>query len=85
MNIFCFQLTTINCFGFKGFGHGFLTLENNTIINYKVTNSYSKKHDDGVSFFDKKINIKFPIKLKKLIMSKKDKNLASIDIKKKYF
>ena len=27
-----------------GFGHGFLTLENNTLIQYKVSNFYSKKH-----------------------------------------
>lgn len=69
----------------KGFGHGFLTLKNNTIITYKVTKTYSKMHDDGISIFDKKINLQTRLKLKKFIISKKDKNLPKLDLKKIYF
>lgn len=69
----------------KGFGHAFLTLEDNTIINYKVTKFYSKKHDSGISIFDDRINKKIPFNLKKLIVSKKDKKLPLLDLKKKYF
>lgn len=57
----------------KGFAHGFLTLENNCIVAYKVSNFFSKKNDSGLSIFDKKLNIKLPIKKKLIILSDKDK------------
>ena len=69
----------------KGFGHGFFTLKKNTIINYKVTKTYSKIHDDGISIFDKRIKKRIPIKFKDLIVSKKDKNLPYLDLNKTYF
>lgn len=33
----------------KGFAHGFLTLEDNSIVNYAQTSCYSKEHDCGIS------------------------------------
>jgi dTDP-4-dehydrorhamnose 3,5-epimerase len=32
----------------KGFAHGFLSLEDNSIVNYAQTSCYSKEHDKGV-------------------------------------
>jgi len=33
-----------------GFAHGFLSLENETIVNYAQTSCYSKEHDSGILF-----------------------------------
>lgn len=33
----------------KGFAHGFLSLENGTIVNYAQTSCYSKEHDCGIA------------------------------------
>lgn len=33
----------------KGFAHGFLSLEDNTIVNYAQTSCYSKEHDSGIA------------------------------------
>ena len=58
----------------EGFAHGFLALENNTIMHYKCTNYRDEKSELGLIWNDPKINIKWPIK--KPITSKKDrKNL----------
>ena len=51
----------------------------------KVTKTYSKIHDDGISIFDKRIKKRIPIKFKDLIVSKKDKNLPYLDLNKTYF
>ncbi|MBR5018510.1 MAG: dTDP-4-dehydrorhamnose 3,5-epimerase family protein [Bacteroidales bacterium] len=32
----------------KGFAHGFLSLEEDTIVNYAQTSCYSREHDSGV-------------------------------------
>ncbi len=40
-----------------GFLHGFLTLQNQTIFTYKVTNYYHKASEIGVMFNDANLNI----------------------------
>jgi dTDP-4-dehydrorhamnose 3,5-epimerase len=57
-----------------GFGHGFCTLEKQTLVSYKVDNYYSPKNDYTLSIFDEDINIKIGIDKNKLILSKKDLN-----------
>ena len=34
----------------KGFAHGFLSLKQNTIVNYAQTSCYSKEHDNGILY-----------------------------------
>ena len=55
----------------KGFAHGFCSLKNNTIINYKTSNFYSKKHEYSLLWKDKNLSINWKIK-KNYIISKKD-------------
>ena len=41
----------------KGFAHGFLTLEDNTIVSYKVDNYFSSEHDNTLLWSDSEINL----------------------------
>lgn len=34
----------------EGFAHGFISLENDTIVNYAQTSCYSKEHDSGILY-----------------------------------
>lgn len=54
----------------KGFAHGFQTLENETIVNYKVDNPYNPNKDCTIMWNDPQLNIIWPIK--QPILSDKD-------------
>lgn len=41
----------------RGFAHGFCTLTDNAIIQYKVDNPYAPDHDSGIRWNDSDINI----------------------------
>ena len=66
-----------------GFAHAYLSLDKYNIIYYKLDNYYNPKHESGIIYNDKNLNIKWP--RKKLSISKKDKNLLSISEFKKKF
>lgn len=55
----------------KGFAHGFLTLEDNTIFSYKCTNFYDVDSEGGVSWNDPQLNIDWGIV--NPLISEKDK------------
>jgi dTDP-4-dehydrorhamnose 3,5-epimerase len=54
----------------KGFAHGFITLEVNTIVAYKVDEYYSKDHDRSIRFDDPSLKIDW--KISTPILSDKD-------------
>ena len=56
----------------KGFAHGFITLEDNTEINYLVTQFYTPAADSGVRYNDPVFNITWPVEITSV--SEKDKN-----------
>ena len=61
----------------KGLAHGFLSLSDNTIINYKCDNYYSPKYESGFNLFKSDFKINLPIDKKEILISKKDNNLPS--------
>ena len=56
----------------RGFAHGFVVLEDNTVFAYKVDNYYSPECDRGIAFDDKDLNINWQIDISNLQLSQKD-------------
>ena len=63
----------------KGLAHGFLSLEEGTILNYKCDNFYNKRSESGFNLFESRVEIDFPIEIDDLIISDKDKSLPGLD------
>ena len=57
----------------RGFAHGFVVLEDDTIFAYKVDNYYSPKNDRGIAFDDPSIGIDWGLPKEELKLSEKDK------------
>lgn len=62
----------------KGFAHGFYTLSDKAIINYKCDKYYCPEAEDGITWDDKDINIEWPIIDNKIILSEKDSNRQTL-------
>ena len=58
----------------RGFAHGFVVLEDDTVFAYKVDNYYSPQNDRGILFNDKNLGIDWTLKSDILNLSDKDKN-----------
>ncbi len=56
----------------RGFAHGFVVLEDDTVFAYKVDNYYSPECDRGIAFDDKNLNIDWILKKEELNLSAKD-------------
>lgn len=56
-----------------GFAHGFMTLEPDTEVIYKVSNYYKAEHDRGLLWNDPALGIAWPIPLDEVILSDKDR------------
>lgn len=72
----------------KGFAHGFLTLEPNTSVFYKVSDYYSQDDERSIRYDDPEIGIAWPVTSDKHVISDKDNDapkLVDIDNNYKYF
>ena len=58
----------------EGFAHGFLCLSKECTVNYKCSNYREPKYERTLSWNDKDVKIKWPVK--KPILSHKDENLG---------
>jgi dTDP-4-dehydrorhamnose 3,5-epimerase len=67
----------------KGFAHGFLTLSDYAIFQYKCDELYMPTADAGVNFKDEELNIDWLVDINELIISEKDRVLPRLaDIEK---
>ena len=63
----------------KGIAHGFLSLSNNTIVNYKCDNEYNPKSESGINPFISKLDINWGVNDDEIIISDKDASFPSLD------
>ena len=56
----------------RGFAHGFVVLEDDTVFAYKVDNYYSPECDRGIAFDDENLNIDWILNHDELNLSTKD-------------
>ncbi|MEP7453281.1 dTDP-4-dehydrorhamnose 3,5-epimerase [Phyllobacterium sp. SB3] len=63
----------------KGFAHGFVTLEDNTEVVYKVTDYYSAAHDRSLRFDDAAIGVDWQVDVSKVQLSDKDRSAPLLE------
>ena len=62
----------------RGFAHGFVVLEDDTIFAYKVDNYYAPEHDRGIAFNDSKLGIDWKLAVDELQLSDRDKTYPDL-------
>jgi dTDP-4-dehydrorhamnose 3,5-epimerase len=65
----------------EGFAHGFMTLEDNTEVSYKVSALYSPEHDRSIRWDDPAIGIEWPVELRPIPSAKDQAAPLLADIK----
>lgn len=68
----------------QGFAHGFVALEDETIMLYQCDGTYDKKTDTGILYNDPQIGIKWPVNEVEAIHSSRDLKLMSFEEYKKH-
>ena len=61
----------------RGFAHGYVALEEDTILVYKCDNFYSKAHEGGIRYDDPILNIQWPLVSGRAIVSERDLGLPA--------
>jgi len=57
------------------YAHGFLSLEDDTIISYKCSDYYYPNEQKGIKWNDDDLNIKWGVENEDVILSEKDEKL----------
>ena len=63
----------------RGFAHGFLVLEDDSIFSYKCDNAYHKTSEAGILYNDKTLNINWNFPVEDIILSEKDQILPTFE------
>ena len=64
----------------RGFAHGFITLEHNTEVSYKVDNFYNKSSEETIIYNEENLNINWGINLNKENITVSMKDLKGKDL-----
>lgn len=59
----------------SGFAHGFITLDQETLVTYKVNRYYNKGAEMGIIWNDPALAIDWPVSKNELTLSENDRNL----------
>jgi dTDP-4-dehydrorhamnose 3,5-epimerase len=62
----------------RGFAHGFVVLEDDTIFSYKCDNFYNKEAESGIIYNDTDLKIDWKLNQRELIISDKDLVLPTL-------
>ena len=61
-----------------GFAHGYCTLDDDTEVQYKVTDFYSPAHDRGIAWDDPDVKINWPVTAETAVLSDRDRKLPRL-------
>jgi len=61
------------------FAHSYLTLENDIVVMYKVTDYYAPMHDSGIRWVDPDVAVPWPVKEADIVISDKDQRLPLLE------
>ena len=61
-----------------GFAHGFMTLEPDTEVVYKVSDYYAPAHERGLLWNDPALGIRWPIPERRAVLSEKDRRYPTL-------
>jgi len=62
----------------RGFAHGYLSLEKDTVFYYKIDNVYNKEAEGGIYYADDFLKINWMMGNEEIALSEKDKKLPSL-------
>lgn len=68
-----------------GFAHGFVTLEPDTAVIYKVSDFYSPEHERGIAWNDPALAIRWPLPAAEPTLSDRDRQLPRLTELPAYF
>ncbi|MBP3440231.1 MAG: dTDP-4-dehydrorhamnose 3,5-epimerase [Tidjanibacter sp.] len=62
----------------KGFAHGYVVLEDDTVFQYKCDEYYHPESEGGIAWNDPQIGIEWPLAESEIILSEKDSNRPTL-------
>lgn len=63
----------------RGFAHGFVVLENETVFSYKCDNLYCREAERGLAFDDPALGVQWPKMDVPIVLSEKDRRHPRLD------